>query len=140
MRGTSGLASTVKNLIVEIIAHAKTGVAQVVEQGLENSHQSFVFCHKEHTQCADGLQTDPPRFARGRAFVNQNQVSVEFSSKDDGFAFAGIEFISEQLHSQHVLCSLNDDPIGGGQRCHAGFVLDFCAYGGRNENSAEETS
>lgn len=65
--------------------------------------------------------------------------SAGISGEDDGFALAGIEFLSEQLNGEGVLRGLDGDPVGsGGERGKAGFVFDFGAHGGRDDDRVEQ--
>ncbi len=68
--------------------------------GLIASSFPHFLCHKQHTERAKRLDTQRACPGSGGPFVNQEQFCIQFSSKYNGFAFARVKFLSEDLHRQ----------------------------------------
>ncbi len=78
----------------------KSGALKIVDYWLDRSQTPSFFRHEQHAERSNRSKSKVARFGCGRAFVNEQQIRIQFGSKNDGLALSSVEFISEDLHGE----------------------------------------
>jgi hypothetical protein len=89
-------AQSAKVASSQVVADPETSEANhVIQYWLASGYEPASFGFGQHSQKAGNLKSTVDGYSPAAFLVNQKQIGVQFTSDDDGFGLAGVEFFAQ---------------------------------------------